>query len=74
MMNAHSRNLQYFSDQDAAPWFVRLRDASRKLWIKAATGTTTGRYQAAHPLPDSPSQCPHNFPLPNFFISANQQP
>lgn len=76
-MNAHSCNLQYFSDQAAARWFVRLRNASRKLGIKAATEITTGTYQAAQPpLPDNPSQYPHNFPLPNifFFFSANQPP
>jgi len=42
MMNAHRCNLQNFSDQAAARWSGHFCNASRTLWIKAATEITTG--------------------------------
>lgn len=75
-MNAHSCNLQYFSDQAAARWFVRLRNASRKLGIKAATEITTGTYQAAQPAARQSQPVPPQLPPTQhfFFFSANQPP
>ena len=74
-MNAHSYNLQYFGDQAAARWFIHLRNASRKLWIKAATEITTGTYQAAQPAARQPQPVPPQLPpIQHGFFPANQQP
>lgn len=67
MMNAHSCNLQYFSDHAAARWFVHLRNASRKLWIKAATEITTGTYQAAQPAARQSQPEPPQLPATQRF-------